>query len=128
MRTLDPDHQSPAPRRRRIALIGTTAVVACSGLATAPALASSSPSGSITLVAYSTPAPAYTQLIPAFEKTSAGRNVQINPSYGASGTQSRSVAAGLPADIVNFSLLTDMERVVPKFVSPSWNSNTTTQG
>lgn len=128
MHALDPDHRSPAPSRRRLALIGIAAGLTCSGFAAAPALASSSPSGSVNLVVYSTPAPAYTELIPAFEKTAAGKNVQIYPSYGASGTQSRSVAAGLPADVVNFSLLTDMERLVPKFVSSSWNSNSTTQG
>jgi sulfate transport system substrate-binding protein len=91
-------------------------------------MAATTPSGSINLVAYSTPAPAYTQLIPAFKKTSAGKRISISPSYGASGTQSRSVAAGLPADVVNFSLSTDMEKLVPKFVSASWNANPTTQG
>jgi sulfate transport system substrate-binding protein len=98
--------------------------VAGSGLLAAPASASA-PSGSITLVAYSTPAPAYAVLIKDFQKTTAGKNVSFNLSYGASGTQAKAVAAGLPADVVNFSLDSDMERLVPKFVAPTWASNPT---
>ena len=37
----------------------------------------------LTLVAYSTPREAYEQLIPAFQKTEAGRGVAFSQSYGA---------------------------------------------
>jgi sulfate/thiosulfate-binding protein len=124
MGTYRSTRRSPVARRSLLAL-GLAA--AGSGVFALPAMAAAS-SGTITLVAYSTPAPAYTQLITAFKKTTAGKQVTINPSYGASGTQSRSVAAGLPADVVNFSLVTDMEKLVPKFISPSWNANPTTLG
>jgi sulfate/thiosulfate-binding protein len=79
----------------------------------------------LTLVAYSTPKDAYAQLIPAFQKTSAGKGVTFSQSYGASGEQSRAVASGLGADIVAFSLAPDITSLVQKnLVSPSWTRNT----
>jgi sulfate/thiosulfate transport system substrate-binding protein len=78
----------------------------------------------LTLVAYSTPKEAYGQLIPAFQKTAAGNGVSFSQSYGASGEQSRAVAAGLPADIVAFSLAPDVSALVQKhLVAPSWNKD-----
>jgi sulfate/thiosulfate transport system substrate-binding protein len=78
----------------------------------------------LTLVAYSTPKEAYGQLIPAFQKTVAGKGVSFSQSYGASGEQSRAVAAGLPADIVAFSLAPDVTALVQKhFVAQSWNKD-----
>ena len=59
--------------------------------------------GSISLVAYSTPKPAYAALITAFQATKAGQGVTFSQSFGASGSQSTSVVDGLPADVVNFS-------------------------
>src|ERR1700758_1510272 len=73
---------------------------------------SSSGSGSLALVAYSTPKGAYEKLVPAFQATSAGKGVSFTQSYGPSGEQSRSVANGLHADVVNFSLEPDVERLV----------------
>src|SRR5512133_343592 len=78
----------------------------------------------LTLVAYSTPKEAYGQLIPAFQKTAAGKGVSFSQSYGASGEQSRAVAAGLPADIVAFSLAPDVSALVQKhLVAQSWNKD-----
>jgi sulfate/thiosulfate-binding protein len=78
----------------------------------------------LTLVAYSTPKEAYGQLIPAFQKTAAGKSVSFSQSYGASGEQSRAVAAGLPADIVAFSLAPDISALVQKhLVAQSWNKD-----
>ena len=63
-----------------------------------PALAAGSARDvKLTLVAYSTPKEAYGQLIPAFQKTAAGSGISFSQSYGASGEQSRAVAAGLGA-------------------------------
>ena len=87
---------------------------------------SSSSGGSVklNLVAYSTPAEVYAKLIPAFNKTAAGKGVGFNQSYGASGDQSRAVVAGQPADVVHFSLEPDMARLVDaKLVSSSWDQN-----
>src|SRR5437764_14536691 len=76
----------------------------------------------LALVAYSTPKDAYAQLIPAFQKTAAGNGVTFSQSYGASGEQSRAVAAGLPADVVAFSLAPDVDRLVKAgLVNADWS-------
>jgi sulfate/thiosulfate-binding protein len=75
-------------------------------------------------VAYSTPREAYAQLIPAFQKTAAGKGVTFSQSYAASGEQSRAVAAGLDADVVAFSLAPDITSLVQKKLVPqSWNKD-----
>jgi sulfate transport system substrate-binding protein len=76
----------------------------------------------LSLVAYSTPAAAYTKLIAAFQKTPDGAGVSFTQSYGASGDQQRAVTAGLPADIVNLSLVPDIEALVKAgLVDAKWN-------
>jgi sulfate/thiosulfate-binding protein len=78
----------------------------------------------LSLVAYSTPREAYGQLIPAFQKTAAGKDVSFSQSYGASGEQSRAVASGLDADIVAFSLAPDVSSLVQKKLVPqSWSKD-----
>src|SRR4051794_21329447 len=78
----------------------------------------------LSLVAYSTPREAYGKLIPAFQKTAAGKDVSLSQSYGASTEQSRAVAAGLGADVVAFSLEPDITSLVQKGLVPrSWNKN-----
>jgi sulfate/thiosulfate-binding protein len=66
----------------------------------------------LTLVAYSTPREVYAQLTKDFAKTEAGKGVSFDESYGSSGEQSRAVEAGLPADVVAFSLAPDVTRLV----------------
>ena len=76
----------------------------------------------INLVAYSTPEASYAKLIPAFQKTSAGKGTSFTQSYGASGDQSRAVAAGQAADVVHFALEPDIDRLVQaKLVSSNWD-------
>jgi len=78
----------------------------------------------LSLVAYSTPKDAYAKIIPAFQATSAGKDVSFNQSYGASGDQARAVAAGLSADLVALSLEPDVSTLVKKGIVPSnWNRN-----
>jgi len=90
-----------------------------------PALAAgASRDAKLTLVAYSTPKEAYAQLIPAFQKTPSGNGLSFSQSYGASGEQSRAVAAGLDADVVAFSLAPDITSLVQKkLVAPSWSKD-----
>jgi len=100
---------------------GLLALTGCSGSS-----ASASGGGTIklNLVAYSTPQAAYEKIIKAFQATPAGKNIQFTQSYGASGDQSRAVAAGLKADVVEFSLQPDMQRLVDaKIVAPNWDQN-----
>jgi sulfate/thiosulfate-binding protein len=80
--------------------------------------------GTVDLVAYSTPEVVYDRLIPAFQKTAAGKGVDFTESYGASGDQSRAVAAGQPADYVHFSLAPDIDRLVDEgLVDSTWADN-----
>jgi sulfate/thiosulfate-binding protein len=80
--------------------------------------------GKLSLVAYSTPQEAYQKIIPAFQKTSAGKGVGFTQSYGASGDQERAVEAGLPADVVALSLQPDVNKLVKKgLVAKSWNTD-----
>ncbi|MGH8960225.1 MAG: extracellular solute-binding protein [Jatrophihabitantaceae bacterium] len=79
----------------------------------------------VALIAYSVPKPAYDALEAAFTKTGPGKGVNFSASYGPSGTQSKMVSSGQPADFVAFSLEPDMTKLVPKFVSSSWNSGST---
>jgi sulfate/thiosulfate transport system substrate-binding protein len=81
--------------------------------------------GKLTLVAYSTPQAAYDAIIPRWQKTAGGAGVSVSESYGASGTQSREVVAGLPADVVNFATGSDMTRLVKAgLVVSNWTANT----
>jgi sulfate transport system substrate-binding protein len=84
---------------------------------------SSSSGGSLDVVGYSTPEAVYTErLEPAFEGTPEGGGVSFSNSFGASGDQSRAVAAGQPASIVHFAQAGDMERLVEEgeLVSKAW--------
>src|SRR5260370_2209361 len=94
---------------KRTALFTLLAALSAVGLS---ACGSSSGGGeNLALVAYSTPKGAYEKLIPAFQATAAGNGVAFTQSYGGSGEQSRAVANGQHADVVNFSLQSDVERL-----------------
>jgi sulfate/thiosulfate transport system substrate-binding protein len=105
-------------RHRLSLVVAAAAIVACA----APVRSAAPPH--ITLVAYSTPREAYAGIIAAFTRTPQGRGVTFDQSYGASGDQSRAVEAGLPADVVAFSLDPDITRLVGDgLVSPNWSKN-----
>jgi sulfate/thiosulfate transport system substrate-binding protein len=91
-----------------------------------PGVATAASGGTVPLVAYSTPKPAYTVLIKDFNATAAGSGVTFSSSFGASGSQATAVVAGLPADVVNFSLSPDMQKLVKAgIVSSKWNATPT---
>ena len=103
-----------------LALVAMAFAAGCGGQSSA----SSGGGGSkkLTLAAYSTPKEAYAKLIPAFQKTAAGKGVGFDQSYAASGEQERAVEGGLPADIVALSLEPDVTKLVKAgLVDPSWN-------
>jgi sulfate/thiosulfate transport system substrate-binding protein len=120
-----------------IVVIGVAAVLAgCSGSSDSTTSSASSGSASnaaptsgagstqLQLVAYSTPKEAYDALIAAFAQTSSGKGVLFGQSFGASGSQSRAVDTGQPADVVAFSTTPDMTRLVKDgIVSKNWNAN-----
>jgi sulfate/thiosulfate-binding protein len=112
-------------RRSLVLLLAAALVPAVLAGCGGPAEDSSASTGGggdkLSLVAYSTPQEAYKDLIPAFQKTAAGKGVSFSQSYGASGDQSRAVAAGLPADIVALSLAPDVDKLVePGLVDANW--------
>jgi sulfate/thiosulfate transport system substrate-binding protein len=126
------------PGRTPIAVILAVAalvVAGCGGAsdshgdsATAASSSGGGKGGNLSLVAYSTPEVVYDEIIPAFEKTRAGAGVSFKESFGASGEQSRAVEAGLPADVVSFSLEPDLTRLVDAgLVNKDW-SHTPSKG
>jgi sulfate/thiosulfate-binding protein len=127
------NHIGSAPRWRSARRVGALAlcaavVAACHGGAS-DVVGGGGPSNahtSITLVAYSAPEPGWSKVIPAFNASEEGKGVQVITSYGASGDQSRGVADGKPADLVNFSVEPDVTRLVKAGkVSKDWNTDAT---
>jgi sulfate/thiosulfate-binding protein len=107
------------------AVLATALVLAACGSSSSSSSSGSGASGSakLSLVAYSTPKEAYAAIIPAFDRTAAGKGVSFSQSYGASGDQSRAVASGLAADVVAFSLSPDVNRLVKSGqVAADWNA------
>jgi sulfate transport system substrate-binding protein len=127
------------PWQRALAVLGTAAaaaltIAACGGSSDtatngggAKAASGSGSGGSkatLSLVGYSTPKKAYDALTSAFAGTTQGEGVSFNQSFGASGSQSRAVDSGQPADVVAFSTTPDMTRLVKdNIVSSSWDAN-----
>jgi sulfate/thiosulfate transport system substrate-binding protein len=119
-------------RRHTFAAVAAAAslvMTACAGGGSSDAIgaaAAAEPAAggsTVNLFAYAVPKPGYDKLIPAFQATDAGKGVQFQQSYGASGDQSRKVAAGATADIVNFSVEPDVTRLVDAgLVDAGWNS------
>jgi sulfate/thiosulfate transport system substrate-binding protein len=107
---------------RLVARLGV-AVVALGAIVGVAACGSSG--SSLNLVAYSTPQQVYEQsLEPAFKDTSDGKDVSFSNSFGSSGDQSRAVESGQPADVVEFSLQPDMQRLVDAgIVANDWDQN-----
>src|SRR5438270_8929138 len=108
-------------------ILAVALALAAAGVAACGSSGSSSGGGKhLTLVAYSTPQSAYEQLIPAFQQIPEGKGSSFSQSYGPSGEQSRAVSNGLHADVVNFSLEPDVERLGKSGqVSAEWNKNAT---
>jgi sulfate transport system substrate-binding protein len=112
-----------------IAASATIGLTACAGGGASDTVvqpgstAAAATTSTISLYAYAVPKVGFDAVIPAFQKTAAGKGVQFQQSYGASGDQSRKVAAGAPADFVNFSVEPDVTRLVDAgLVDPSWNA------
>lgn len=103
-----------------VAVLLTIAALAASGCAGSSGSGSSG--GKIGVVGYSTPQSVYEKALePGFQKTAAGSGVSFSNSFGASGDQSRAVAAGQPASVVHFSQAGDMTRLVEAgLVSKEW--------
>jgi sulfate transport system substrate-binding protein len=97
--------------RRPVLVLAAVAALA------APASALAARAGSsLSVVGYSIPTAVFPKLEAAY-----GNGVSFSNSFAASEVQSKAVIAGLPADVVNFSIATDMDRLVDaKLVDRSW--------
>ena len=101
-------------------VVGVLATAGCS------ASADSSSAKTVDLVGYSVLEQANQGVIEAFQKTDAGKGVEFKESYGASGDQSRAVAAGADADEVHLSLEPDVTRLVDEgIVADNWKDTPT---
>lgn len=87
----------------------------------------------ITLVTYAVTRAAYDRIIPLFQekwrRENNGQEVQINASYGGSGSQTRAVIDGLEADVVALALAADVNRIQRAgLIDAGWESEAPNQG
>src|SRR2546423_1003968 len=93
-------------------------------LAALVAAAAAAAATNLSIVGYSIPTTVFPKLISAYQATPGGKDINFSTSFAASEVQSKAVAAGLPADVVNFSISTDMDRLVQsKLVDKKWSRN-----
>jgi len=122
---------NPIARSAALALAAALAVTTLAGCGAGPSdvvggAERSEAHTTLTLVAYAVPEPGWSKVIPAFYATEDGADVEIVTSYGASGDQSRGVASGKPADLVNFSVEPDVTRLVKAGkIAEDWNADVT---
>ena len=108
-------------RRSAPALAALAALIAATAATAATAARKDT---NLAVAAYSIPTAVFPKLESAFEATAAGGGVKFSNSFAASEVQSKAVAAGLPADVVNFSISTDVDRLVQsKLVDKNWAKN-----
>jgi sulfate/thiosulfate-binding protein len=99
---------------------GVLALTACS------ASGSGDTKNTISVVGYSVLEAANKPVFADFQDSDEGKDAEFKTSYGASGDQSRAVDGGLDADVVHFSLETDVTRLVDSgIVDAGWKDNPT---
>jgi sulfate/thiosulfate-binding protein len=99
---------------------GVLALTACS------ASGSADSKDTVSVVGYSVLEAANKPIFDDFEGTDEGKDASFKTSYGASGDQSRAVEGGLDADVVHFSLETDVTRLVKAgLVDENWKDTPT---
>jgi sulfate/thiosulfate-binding protein len=112
-------------RTIKAAVAGLAGVLALTGCSTASGDDDSS-GGTVTVNAFSVMEAANEPVFEDFQGTDAGDGVEFESSYGASGDQSRAVVAGADADVVHYSLETDVTRLVDEgLVAKDWKDNAT---
>jgi sulfate/thiosulfate-binding protein len=105
-------------RRVAFALLAALALVSTAVAGAAPEQKQDT---NLAVAAYSIPTLVLPKLEAAYSASAAGAGVKFSNSFAASEVQSKAVAAGLPADVVHFSISTDVDRLVSsKLVDKSW--------
>jgi sulfate transport system substrate-binding protein len=109
-----------------VGIVGIVGAVSAAAIGLAGCSSSSAgASGKVAIVGFSVLKPGYDAVEKAFQATPGGKGVSFSASYGASGSQSKAVASGQPADYVGLSLGPDMSKLVPQFIDASWNRGPT---
>lgn len=112
-------------RTIKAAVAGLAGVLALTGCSTADG-SDDAGGDTVTVNAFSVMEAANEPVFEDFQDTDAGADVAFEPSYGASGDQSRAVVAGADADVVHYSLETDITRLVDEgLVAEDWKDNAT---
>jgi sulfate/thiosulfate transport system substrate-binding protein len=107
-------------RRSVFALLALAALVAATVATAAPA---QKKDATLNVAAYSIPTAVLPKLEAAYSATAQGSGIKFSNSFAASEVQSKAVAAGLPADVVHFSITTDVDRLADsKLVDKNWAS------
>jgi sulfate/thiosulfate transport system substrate-binding protein len=87
--------------------------------------ANQKPDVAITLVGYAVPKAAHNRIIKKFAakwQQEHSQKVVFKQTYGGSGSQTRAVIDGLPADVVHLALGNDVNKLVQaKLVAPDWD-------
>ncbi len=122
-------------KRSALAFVGTLAIgmlAACGSRpesSTDAAIADTSGGGEpikLTLVSYAVTQSAYEQIIPKFIeswKEETGQTLEIEQSYGGSGSQTRAVLDGLEADVVALALALDTQKIEEAgLIEPGWEA------
>ena len=113
--------------RRVIALLATGSLVflaGCGSPSPTPQAGSSGERQRLLLVSYAVTKGAYDRILPKFveqwqQKT--GQQLEIQTSYGGSGTQARAVIDGLDADLVTLALSADVLKLEESgLIQPGW--------
>ena len=118
-----------------VAAFLSIAIAACSGgggnSSENPATPGASPASAnnkdveVTLVSFAVTKAAHEAIIPKFIakwKQEHNQNVTFKQSYGGSGSQTRAVIDGLPADVVHLALGNDINKLAKaKLVSSDWD-------
>jgi sulfate/thiosulfate transport system substrate-binding protein len=108
------------PLRRSLALVAALTALAVLPVATASTGRSSDTT--LSIVGYSIPTAVFPKLTAAYQATPAGKGIKFSSSFAASEVQSKAVAAGLPADVVNLSSTPDVDRLVQAgLVDKTWS-------
>src|SRR5436305_1656722 len=93
-------------------------------LVAAAAASAAGRDSTLSVAADSIPTTVVRKLESAYSATPAGTGAKFQNSFAASEVQSKAVAAGLPADVVNFSISTDVDRLVQAhLVDKNWAKN-----
>jgi sulfate transport system substrate-binding protein len=107
-------------------LVAAAAAAALALGACSTASGDSADAKTISVNAFSVMEAANAPVFEDFEATDAGAGVTFETSYGASGDQSRAVVAGADADVVHYSLESDVTRLVDEgLVAEDWKDNAT---